>query len=113
MLRAETVSGTPTYFSGPYIVEAENLLKKFGDLVAVNGISFQVATGECFGILGPNGAGKTTTIRMVYAFSPMSGGSLKVFGLDISREWRRIKSRIGVCQQENSLDPDLTVLQNL
>jgi lipooligosaccharide transport system ATP-binding protein len=50
---------------------------------------------------------------MVYAFSPMSGGSLKVFGFDISREWRRIKSRIGVCQQENSVDPDLTVLQNL
>jgi lipooligosaccharide transport system ATP-binding protein len=113
MLKAETVSRTPIHFSGPYIVEAENLLKRFGDLVAVNQISFQVATGECFGILGPNGAGKTTTIRMVYAFSPMSGGSLKVFGLDISREWRRIKSRIGVCQQENSLDPDLTVLQNL
>ncbi len=113
MRKAETGSGTPTHFSGPYIVEAENLLKKFGDLVAVNGISFRVATGECFGILGPNGAGKTTTIRMVYAFSPMNGGSLKVFGLDISREWRRIKSRIGVCQQENSVDPDLTVLQNL
>ncbi len=103
----------PDRFSGSHIVEAENLLKKFGDLVAVNRISFRVATGECFGILGPNGAGKTTTIRMVYAFSPMSGGSLKVFGLDISREWRRIKSRIGVCQQENSVDPDLTVLQNL
>jgi lipooligosaccharide transport system ATP-binding protein len=100
-------------FSGPHIIEAENLLKKFGDFIAVNRISFQVPTGQCFGILGPNGAGKTTTIRMVYAFSPMSGGSLKVFGLDISRDWRRIKSRIGVCQQENSLDPDLTVLQNL
>jgi lipooligosaccharide transport system ATP-binding protein len=113
MLNPETVSGTRTHFSGQYIVQAENLLKKFGDFVAVNRISFQVATGECFGILGPNGAGKTTTVRMVYSFSPMSGGSLKVFGLDISRDWRQIKSRIGVCQQENSLDPDLTVLQNL
>ncbi len=113
MLNSETVSGTGTHFSGRYIVKAENLLKKFGDFVAVNRISFQVATGECFGILGPNGAGKTTTVRMVYGFSPMSGGSLKVFGLDISRDWRQIKSRIGVCQQENSLDPDLTVLQNL
>ncbi len=113
MLNPEKVSGTGTHFSGQYIVQAENLLKKFGDFVAVNRISFQVATGECFGILGPNGAGKTTTIRMVYGFSPMSGGSLKVFGLDISRDWRQIKSRIGVCQQENSLDPDLTVLQNL
>lgn len=100
-------------FPGQYIVEAENVLKKYGDFVAVNRISFQAATGECFGILGPNGAGKTTTIRMVYGFSPMSGGRLQVFGLDISRDWRQIKSRIGVCQQENSVDPDLTVLQNL
>src|SRR4030043_2043516 len=113
MLNPEMVSGTGTHFSGQYIVQAENLLKKFGDFVAVNRISFQVATGVCFGILGPNGAGKTTTVRMVYGFSPMSGGSLKVFGLDISRAWGQLKSRIGVCQQENSLDPDLTVLQNL
>lgn len=113
MLNPETVSRAQTHFSGQYIVKAENLLKKFGDFVAVNRISFQVATGVCFGILGPNGAGKTTTVQMVYGFSPMSGGSLEVFGLDISRDWRQIKSRIGVCQQENSLDPDLTVLQNL
>ena len=105
--------GGATNFFGPYVVEARNLLKKFGDFVAVNRISFRVATGECFGILGPNGAGKTTTIRMVYHFSPMTDGSLKVFGLDISRDWRQVKARIGVCQQENSLDPDLTVLQNL
>lgn len=113
MLNHETVSETRTHFSGQYVVKAEDLLKKFGDFVAVNRISFQVATGECFGILGPNGAGKTTTVRMVYGFSPMSGGSLNVFELDISRDWRQIKSCIGVCQQENSLDPDLTVLQNL
>jgi lipooligosaccharide transport system ATP-binding protein len=106
-------SGIVTRFSGRYAVEAENLLKKFGDFVAVNHISFRVETGECFGILGPNGAGKTTTVRMVYGFSPMTSGSLKIFGLDISRKWRQIKARIGVCQQENSLDPDLTVLQNL
>jgi lipooligosaccharide transport system ATP-binding protein len=112
-LNTEKFLGTRSPFSSPYIVEAKNLLKKFGDFVAVNQISFKVTSGECFGILGPNGAGKTTTIRMVYGFSPMSGGSLKVFGLDISRDWRQIKSRIGVCQQENSLDPDLTVLQNL
>jgi lipooligosaccharide transport system ATP-binding protein len=95
------------------VVKAEHLVKRFGDFVAVNDISFQVTPGECFGILGPNGAGKTTTIRMIYGFSPMSGGHLKVFGLDISRDWRRVKARIGVCQQENSLDPELTVLQNL
>jgi len=97
----------------PYIVEAQGLNKTFGDLRAVDGISFHILPGECFGILGPNGAGKTTTIRMIYGFSPMTGGSLKVFGLDASSEWRTIKSRIGVCQQENNLDPDLTVQQNL
>ncbi len=95
------------------IIEAENLSKKFGDFTAVDRLSFKVCSGECFGILGPNGAGKTTTIRMVHGFSPMTAGRLTVFGLDISRHWREIKGRIGVCQQENSLDPDLTVLQNL
>jgi lipooligosaccharide transport system ATP-binding protein len=97
----------------PYVVEAENLTKHFNHFTAVNGINLKILPGECFGILGPNGAGKTTTIRMVYGFSPMTDGTLKVFGLDICRHWRRIKASIGVCQQENSLDPDLTVLQNL
>jgi lipooligosaccharide transport system ATP-binding protein len=96
-----------------YIIEAEDLRKKFGDVVAVDGVSFRVVPGECFGILGPNGAGKTSTIRMIYGFSPMTGGRLKVFGLDVPAELRAIKSRIGVCQQENTLDPDLTVQQNL
>jgi lipooligosaccharide transport system ATP-binding protein len=96
-----------------FIIEANNLRKTFGELVAVDDISFNVTHGECFGILGPNGAGKTSTIRMIYGFSPMSGGKLRIFALDIAQALREIKSRIGVCQQENSLDPDLTVLQNL
>jgi lipooligosaccharide transport system ATP-binding protein len=95
------------------IVSARDLLKKFGDFVAVDRISFEVFRGECFGILGPNGAGKTSTIRMIYGFSPLSGGELQVFGLDVNHHGSRILSRIGVCQQENSLDPDLTVLENL
>jgi len=89
------------------------LRKEFGSIIAVDDISFNVPRGECFGILGPNGAGKTSTVRMIYGFSPMTGGSLKVFGLDVAQSLRAIKSRIGVCQQENSLDPDLTVEQNL
>jgi lipooligosaccharide transport system ATP-binding protein len=95
------------------VIDAKNLRKIFGDLVAVNNISFQVFPGECLGILGPNGAGKTSTIRMIYGFSPMTGGTLKVFGLDVTQEARQIKARIGVCQQENALDPDLRVQQNL
>jgi lipooligosaccharide transport system ATP-binding protein len=96
-----------------HVIEAENLRKSFGELHAVDGVSFVVRKGESFGLLGPNGAGKTTTIRMIYGFSPMASGSLKVFGLDVATEWRRIKSRIGIVQQENSLDPDLSVQQNL
>ena len=95
------------------IIEAEHLRKTFEELVAVDDLSFCVERGECFGILGPNGAGKTSTIRMVYAFSPLSAGQLRVFGLDIGRHARVIKSRIGVCQQENNIDPDLSVLDNL
>lgn len=95
------------------IIRAEHLRKVFGGLVAVDDISFSVEKGACFGILGPNGAGKTSTIRMVYGFSPLTSGTLTVFGLGIDRHLRAIKARVGVCQQENNLDPDLTVLENL
>ena len=95
------------------VIEVERLVKKFNGFTAVDGISFGVGKGEFFGLLGPNGAGKTTTIRMLYGFSPPSAGKLKIFQQDITTEWRQIKARIGVCQQENTLDPDLTVEQNL
>jgi lipooligosaccharide transport system ATP-binding protein len=96
-----------------HIIRATDLRKKFNGFQAVDGVSFQLAPGECLGLLGPNGAGKTSTIRMVYGFSPMTSGNMEVFGLDINTTWRQIKARIGVCQQENNLDPDLSVLQNL
>jgi lipooligosaccharide transport system ATP-binding protein len=95
------------------IIAARHLRKTFGELVAVADVSFTTYAGECFGILGPNGAGKTSTIRMIYGFSPLSGGELSVFGLDVRKQARAIKQRIGVCQQENTLDPDLTAGQNL
>jgi lipooligosaccharide transport system ATP-binding protein len=95
------------------VVEAKDLTKRFGDFLAVDRVSFTLYPGECFGFLGPNGAGKTTTIRLIYGFSPMGGGELKVFGQDMHRYWREIKARIGVCQQDNNLDPDLTVWENL
>jgi lipooligosaccharide transport system ATP-binding protein len=96
-----------------YIIEAKDLTKVFEGFLAVDGISFHVLPGECVGLLGPNGAGKTSTIRMIYGFSPMTSGSLHVFGIDVQTGVRAIKARIGVCQQDNNLDPDLTVLQNL
>jgi lipooligosaccharide transport system ATP-binding protein len=95
------------------IIEIQNLFKRFQNIAAVDGISFSVQQGEFFGLLGPNGAGKTTTIRMLYGFSPPTRGLIRVFGMDITRDWRKIKARIGVCQQDNTLDPDLTVEQNL
>ena len=95
------------------IIRVEDLVKNFKTVTAVDGISFSIYPGEFFGLLGPNGAGKTSTIRMLYGFSPPTSGTLEVFGLDIREDWREIKSRIGVCQQENTLDPDLSVSQNL
>ena len=94
------------------VISVENLVKRFDDFTAVDGVSFCVDRGICFGLLGPNGAGKTTVIRMLYGFSPPTGGKLEVFGMDIAAEWRKIRARIGVCQQDNTLDPDLTVEQN-
>ena len=96
-----------------YIIEARNMTKRYDGIVAVDDISFNIQPGECYGMLGPNGAGKTTTIRMIYGFSPMTAGDLKVFGLDLLKHLREIKSRIGVCQQENNLDPDLNLIENI
>ncbi len=95
------------------ILKVESLRKNYGSLTAVDGISFSVQPGECFGLLGPNGAGKTTIIRMLYGYTPRDAGQLEVFGLDIDKGLREIKRRIGICQQEDSLDPDLTVRDNL
>lgn len=95
------------------VIEAVGLRKEFGSFIAVDGISFQVRPGECFGLLGPNGAGKTSTIRMLYGYSPVGGGELRLFGLPLAPCLRQIKARVGICQQEDTLDPDLNVLQNL
>lgn len=95
------------------ILRADALGKTYGAIAAVNGLSFSVQRGECFGLLGPNGAGKTTTIRMLYGYTPRDSGRLELFGLDIDHHLRQIKARIGICQQEDSLDPDLSVRDNL
>ena len=95
------------------ILEVASARKDYGAFPAVADVSFAVRQGECFGLLGPNGAGKTTTIRMIYGFSPRTAGVIRVFGLDIATAPRRIRARLGVCQQGNTLDPDLSVLENL
>jgi len=95
------------------IIVARDLVKRYGDFVAVNGISFSVQRGECFGLIGPNGAGKTTTIRMINCVSPVTAGELSVDGMHVQDHPRRIKSVLGVVPQDDNLDPDLTVRQNL
>ncbi len=98
--------------SGPAIVGLD-LVKRYGALEAVRGISFEVAPGEIVGFLGPNGAGKTTAVRMVSCFLPPTSGTALVYGLDVRTEPRQVKRLLGVCPQENNLDPDFDVLTNL
>ena len=95
------------------IVQVTDLVKRYGDFTAVNGISFAVQPGECFGLLGPNGAGKSSTLRILTAVSPATAGSVVVDGLDVARQPRLVKARLGVVPQEEDLDTDLPVLQNL
>jgi lipooligosaccharide transport system ATP-binding protein len=95
------------------LIEAENLTKKFGDLVAVGNINFKVFKGECFGFLGPNGAGKTTTMKMVHCVLPLTSGRLTVASMDVTKHAREVKKMIGVASQEDNLDPDFTVFHNL
>jgi ABC-2 type transport system ATP-binding protein len=94
-------------------VSVRDLQKRFGDFVAVNRMSFEVAPGEIFGFLGPNGAGKSTTIRMLCGILTPSGGGGSVAGLDIVTQSEAIKSRIGYMSQRFSLYEDLTVEENL
>jgi len=95
------------------VIEAIGLKKEFGQVSAVDGISFTIEKGEIFGFLGPNGAGKTTTMRMIECVSPRTGGVLRVFGLDPETHAREIKARLGVVPQETNLDPDFTCFGNL
>src|SRR5512135_2031629 len=97
----------------PPAILAEGLLKRYGDLVAVDRCSFTVEEGEVFGFLGPNGAGKTSIMRMIACVSPKTEGRLEVFGMSVDEHPREIKAMIGVVSQENNLDPDLTVYENL
>ncbi len=98
----------------PAAIEAKGIVKRYASgLTAVRGISFQVPEGTCFGILGPNGAGKTTTIRMSYGFIPLTAGDILVLGRSITAEPRLVKSLLGVCPQEDNLDPDFSPREGL
>jgi lipooligosaccharide transport system ATP-binding protein len=94
-------------------VRARGLVKRYGAIVAVDGVDFEVPSGICFGFLGPNGAGKTTTMKMIYGLAQVDEGELWVLGLDARRQRREVKARIGVVPQEQNLDRELTVRENL
>ena len=95
------------------VVEVVNLVKKFGDLVAVDHISFEVEEGTIFGFLGPNGAGKTTTINILCTLLQPTSGVARIDGFDVVREPHRVRQRIGLVFQDPSLDDRLTAWENL
>src|SRR3990170_4838776 len=104
--------GAPPTDSDP-LIHARGLTKRFDELTAVDGIDFDVAPGESFGFLGPNGAGKTSAMRMIGCVSPMSAGTLRVLGMDPIADGPRIRARLGVVPQQDTLDTELTVRENL
>src|SRR5688500_20382914 len=90
---AATLAGEP-------IITVRDLRKRYGSLTAVDGVSFDVAEGEVFGILGPNGAGKTTTLEMIEGMRPIDEGSATIDGVDVGRNPREVKRRIGIQRSE-------------
>ncbi len=94
-------------------IRVRDVRKKYGDVLAVDGVSFDVAAGEVFGLLGPNGAGKTTTVEMLEGLRPPDDGELTVLGIDARRDSASLKPRIGVALQTAALYPKLTVTEIL
>ena len=94
-------------------IRAEGLVKRFGDFMAVDGVSFEVPEGQFFGLLGPNGAGKTTTIRMMTGVLRPDGGSVSILGTDMAMDPLGAKQRLGVIPEVGNVYPDLTARENL
>ncbi|MFC8041323.1 ABC transporter ATP-binding protein [Paenarthrobacter sp. NPDC057355] len=97
----------------PTVISALNLTKAYGDLTAVDNISFDVPAGESFGLLGPNGAGKSTTMKMIGGVSQRTSGSLNIMGLDPETHGPEVRAHLGVVPQQDNLDEELKVRENL
>lgn len=105
--------GAPPGTGTPPAVEVEDLRHLYGSRQALAGVSFRVSRGEIFGFLGPNGGGKTTLFKILSTLMPATGGTVRVLGRDLAREARAVRMRLGVVFQRPSLDPKLTVAENL
>jgi lipooligosaccharide transport system ATP-binding protein len=95
------------------VLKVEGLVKTFGAQRAVDGVSFSVAPGQCFGLLGPNGAGKSTTLKLVLGLMEPDAGRIELLGLPVPTKAREARARVGVVPQNDPLDPDFTVAENL
>src|SRR6478672_951971 len=94
-------------------VSCTNLVKRYGDVVAVDGLSFHVDRGECFGLLGPNGAGKTTTIEILEGLLDATRGDIEILGMKWGQADDAIRQVLGISLQETKLSEKLTVLETL
>ena len=99
--------------SDDYSIEIENLNKAYGNIQAVDNISFKVKTGEIFGFLGPNGAGKTTTVRMITGVFPPDSGEIQIAGYDMLKKTLEAKMKMGVVPELADAYMDLTALENI
>jgi ABC-2 type transport system ATP-binding protein len=99
--------------ASPAALRCEKLVKKYGDLTAVDGLDLQVPAGECFGLLGPNGAGKTTTVEIFEGLNEPTGGEVEVLGMRWAGDERALRQRLGISLQETHLPDKLTVEENL
>jgi ABC-2 type transport system ATP-binding protein len=95
------------------MIRVQNLTKRFGDFIAVNDVSFEVAAGEIFAFLGPNGAGKTTTIRMLTTLLSPTSGTLELDGLNPAKKKNEVRQRFGIVFQDPSLDQELSAWENM
>ena len=98
---------------GILALEINNLVKKYGNVTAINDLSFHVKAGEFFGFLGPNGAGKTSTISAITGTAKIDGGEIRVFGFDVMKDYREARRKIGLSPQEFNIDPFATARQTL
>ena len=95
------------------VLKVDGLVKRYGGTPVVDGLSFAIERGECFGLLGPNGAGKTTTLRCCLGLIDPDGGTIEMVGLPVPLAARQARIRVGVVPQMDNLDPDFTARENL